>query len=29
MNIDENQPALVIGNNVNLENLNPTLLSAL
>lgn len=28
-NIDENQPALVIGSNANLENLNPTLLSAL
>ena len=28
-NIDENQPALMIGSSANLENLNPTLLSAL
>jgi hypothetical protein len=28
-NIDENQPALMIGSHANFENLNPTLLSAL
>ena len=29
MNMDENQPAMMIGSHANLENLNPTLLSAL
>ena len=29
MNMDENQPAMMIGSHANLENLNPTLLRAL